>query len=129
MLGRRHHFAGALVTAAFAIGVSVDARAQSGAQVSVVPPTEIAAATPGISSAAATASVSRFDEGLAQQLAARLAADPSLAGAALTVSARDGNLTVNGSTVDSVQAARVQQVASAVAGVGHASTNLAARRP
>ena len=97
-----------------------------GAQV-VVTPAEVPGSTPPASTTMRSASP--FDENLANQLAALLANDPTMKGAALRVSARDGNVTVSGTAVDATQAARARQVVDAVVGVGHASYLIAAQQP
>ena len=61
------------------------------------------------------------DTSLALDVAAALAADPKLEGATITVSARDGNVSLSGSAQSPEQGTYAENTARRVAGVGAVS--------
>ena len=66
------------------------------------------------------------DTSLALDVAAALAADPKLEGATITVSARDGNVSLSGSAQSPEQGAYAENAARRVPGVGAVSGTLSA---
>lgn len=92
-------------------------------------PAEAAPAVASISPATPGETGNGFDRRLAERVAQAITDDPSLAGAAVTVTAKDGNVAISGITVDTLQAQRARQLADAIAGVGHVSSTLMTRRP
>jgi osmotically-inducible protein OsmY len=81
------------------------------------------APTSAIHSGAANSS----DQALADAVADALKADPGMYGATATVSAKDGRVALSGSAKNLQQAARAEQVARRVAGVGSVSGTLDAQ--
>ena len=70
---------------------------------------------------------SAADTSLALDVAAALAADPKLEGATITVSARDGNVSLSGSALSPEQGVDAENTARRVAGVGRVSGTLSAQ--
>ena len=67
------------------------------------------------------------DTALALDVAAALAADPRLEGATITVSARDGNVSLSGSAPSPEQGSYAENTARRVPGVGSVSGTLSAQ--
>jgi osmotically-inducible protein OsmY len=70
---------------------------------------------------------SAADTSLALDVAAALAADPKLEGATITVSSRNGNVSLSGSALSPEQGAYAENAARRVAGVGSVSGTLSSQ--
>jgi hypothetical protein len=96
--------------------------------VSPFPPATTPGVTPIETPTAATVGASASDRALRDSVAAALAADPELQGAAINVLVRDGVVTLGGTAEDGAQAERAREVTERIAGSSRVSAGISVPR-